>query len=96
MTVAGTGKCSADFLVTDATGKPLENAQVSYGKRHGFLGLQKTDFQVATDSFGRALFTGLPADPSLKFTVRSGGKSKTVADDSSTTCKNHLNVQMPK
>ncbi len=88
------GKCSAAFTVANGSGKPLSNAQVSLGIRHGFLALQKTQIQVATGNDGRARFTGLPADPKLKFEVRYKNHSKTVTDNSSASCDNHLDVKL--
>ena len=89
------GKCSAGFTVDDAAGKPLANAQLSVAIRHGFLRLQKTEVQIATNPEGEARFTGLPSDSGLKFTVRSGGQSKTITDNSSATCDNHFSVTLP-
>jgi serine/threonine protein kinase len=91
---AGMGKCSAAFTVADGAGKPLSNAQVSLGIRHGFLALQKTQIQVATGNDGRARFTGLPADPKLKFQVRYKNQSKTLTDNSSASCTNHFDVKL--
>ena len=89
------GKCSAAFVVNDAAGNPLDNAQLSLAIRHGFLGLQKTEVQIATNAEGEARFAGLPADSSLKFTVRSGGHVKSVADNSTAVCNNRFSVQLP-
>jgi serine/threonine protein kinase len=89
------GKCSATFTVSDTAGKPLTNAQVILGVRHGFLALQKTQIQVATGSDGQARFTNLPAEQSLKFKVQYMKHSKTVTDNSSATCDNHFDVKLP-
>jgi serine/threonine protein kinase len=88
------GICSATFAVADPAGKPLSNAQVSLGIRHGFLSLQKTQIQVATGSDGQARFTGLPKDSSLKFKVQYKNHSKTVTDNSSASCDNQFNIKL--
>jgi serine/threonine protein kinase len=95
MVDARMGKCSAGFTVDDATGKPVANAQLSVAIRHGFLRLQKTEVQIATNPQGEARFTGLPSDSGLKFTVRAGANAKTVADNSSSVCDTHFNVTLP-
>jgi hypothetical protein len=93
---AGVGACSADFLVRDASGAPLYNAQVGLTVHYGFLGLRKTEVQVGTNGDGRARVTGLPAKTKkpLAFTVRYKHWVKPVADEPAANCHARFDVRL--
>jgi hypothetical protein len=93
---ADIGACSAEFLVRDASGKPLYDAKVSLIVHSGFLGLRKTEVQVGTNSEGRARVTGLPAKSKkpLEFIVRYQHRAKTVTDDPGSNCGAQFDVRL--
>jgi hypothetical protein len=90
------GACSADFLVRDASGKPLYDAKVSVTVHYGFLGLRKTEVQVGTNGDGRARVTGLPAKSKkpLEFSVRYQHWAKSVTDDPASNCHAQFDIRL--
>jgi hypothetical protein len=93
---AGAGACSADFLVRDASGAALYDAQVSATIHYGFLGLHKIEVRVGTNGDGRARVTGLPAKTKkpLAFTVRSKHGVKSVTDEPAVNCHAQFDVRL--
>lgn len=93
---AGLGSCRADFIVKDASGKPIFDAKVSLTIKYGFMNKRKTQVEVGTNSDGKARVTGLPDLPKkpLEFFIRSGTVSTTVTDDPSTDCNAVFNVKL--
>jgi hypothetical protein len=95
MASAGLGPCTADFVVTDSSNKPLYNAKVHVALVHGFLNKRKQDLEVGTNSDGKARFEGLPdklKKKPLEFQVRFGAQTKSVTQDPETNCHASFNV----
>ena len=86
---AGLGACRADFTVKDGAGRPIYGAKINVSIKYGFLNKREIDLEDATNSDGKALFTGLPNFPKkpLDFTVSNGSASKTVTDDPFAICR---------
>ena len=57
---AGLGTCSADFTVTDATGKPVYLAVVHVKIRYGAMAMKRMDLEVSTNVEGKARVETLP------------------------------------
>jgi hypothetical protein len=93
---AGLGPCRADFTVKDGAGKPLYGAKINVAIKYGFLNKREIDLDDATNSEGKASFTGLPNFPKkpLDFVVTSGTVSKTITDDPSAICKATYDVAL--
>jgi len=95
MASAGLGPCTADFVVTEASSKPLYNAKIHLTFVYGFLNKRKQDLEVGTNSDGKARFEGLPdklKKKPLEFQVRSGAQTKSVTQDPETDCHASFNV----
>ena len=84
---ADRGPCSAEFHVTDLSGKPIYNATVRTTVRWG-LG-HKVELQVATNADGRARFIKLPADTKkpLQFQVSYQDQTISYSIDPATSCQ---------
>src|SRR6266581_1571852 len=93
---AGLGSCRADFIVKDASGKPIFNAKISTTIKYGFLNKRKSELEIGTNSDGKARVTGLPDLPKkpLEFSIKSGNVSTTITDDPSTDCNAVFNVTL--
>jgi hypothetical protein len=89
------GKCSADFTVKGADGKPVYNATIHVRVRYGALNVKRMDLEVGTNSEGKAGIKGLPdkARP-LTYDVEKDGKKGTVDQDLSKTCEAKLEVTL--
>jgi hypothetical protein len=94
---AGLGACQADFTVKDGSGKPIYGAKINVSIKYGFLNKREIDLEDATNSDGKALFTGLPNFPKnpLDFVVTNGAASKTITDDPSSICRAVFEVALP-
>lgn len=93
---AGLGACRADFTVKDGSGKPIYGAKINVSIKYGFLNKREIDLEDATNSDGKAAFTGLPNFPKkpLDFIVTNGTASKTITDDPSAICRAVLDVTL--
>lgn len=93
---AGLGACRADFTVEDGSGKPIYGAKINVSIKYGFLNKREIDLEDATNSDGKAAFTGLPNFPKkpLDFIVTNGSTSKTITDDPSAICRAVLDVTL--
>jgi hypothetical protein len=56
----GSGPCTAEFTVTDASGQPVYAVRLDMHLAYGFAGAHKLDLGVYTNSQGKARFTGIP------------------------------------
>ena len=81
------GACSADFTVTDASGKPIYDALIHVRLRYGPMALKRMDLEVGTDSDGKARIAGLPprARP-LVYDITKGTLTGTAGQDLVKTC----------
>ncbi len=57
---AGMGPCTADFIVVDASNKPVFDAKVHVKVKYGFMSKRDTDLEIGTNSDGKAHIEGLP------------------------------------
>jgi hypothetical protein len=91
---AGLGPCSADFIVTDDSGKPVYAAYVRVHIAYGFMNLHKFDLEVGTNSEGQARFIGLPQSSKQGFFFRAseGNREGSAFDDPSKTCKARFTI----
>jgi hypothetical protein len=84
----GAGPCSADFVVSDPSGKGVYDAKIGIQIKYGFMGLHKLDLTVGTNFEGKARVEGLPEQikGSAEFKISHGDQSKTAAYDPSSNC----------
>ena len=96
---AGLGPCTADFIVSDAAGKPIYNAKVHVKFKYGFMSKSDTELDVGTNSDGKARFEGLPTKlkkPPMEFTIQSGDANKSVTNDPMANCHPTFSVALGK
>src|SRR5258708_1175803 len=79
----GAGSCTADFVVSDSSGKGIYDAKIGIQIKYGFMVLHKLDLTVGTNYEGKARIEGLPEQIKglAEFKVRHGEQSKTVSYD---------------
>lgn len=84
----GAGPCSADFVVSDPSGKGVYDAKVGIQIKYGFMGLHKLDLTVGTNFEGKARVEGLPDQikGAAEFKISHGEQSKTVTYDPQSNC----------
>jgi hypothetical protein len=84
----GAGSCTADFVVTDSSGKGVYDAKIAIQIKYGFMGLRKLDLTIGTNFEGKARVEGLPEQfkGSAEFKVSHGDQSKTVPYDPQANC----------
>jgi hypothetical protein len=88
------GPCSANFTVTDSADKPLYDAKIHVTVLYGFMNKRKSDFEVGTNSDGKARIEGLPEKVKklLEFKIRHGGHNKSVMHDPANECQANFTV----
>src|SRR3982074_3904723 len=79
----GAGSCTADFVVSDSSGKGIYDAKIGIQIKYGFMGLHKLDLTVGTNYEGKARIEGLPEQikGGAEFKARHGEQSTTVSYD---------------
>jgi len=84
----GAGSCTADFVVSDSSGKGVYDAKIAIQIKYGFMGLRKLDLTIGTNFEGKARVEGLPEQfkGSAEFKVSHGDQSKTVPYDPQANC----------
>jgi hypothetical protein len=84
----GAGPCSADFAVSDPSGKGVYDAKIAIQIKYGFMGLHKLDLMVGTNFEGKARVEGLPEQikGSAEFKISHAEQNKTVAYDPTSDC----------
>ena len=89
------GKCSADFTVKDADGKPVYGASVHVKVRYGFAGVKRADLEVGTSSEGKARIEGLPdkARPMI-WEISKDDKKTEVMHDVADKCQTTFDVML--
>jgi hypothetical protein len=82
------GPCSADFVVSDPSGKGVYDAKIGIQIKYGFMGLHKLDLTVGTNFEGKARVEGLPEQikGATEFKISRGDQSKTVSYDPTSNC----------
>jgi hypothetical protein len=94
----GLGPCTADFVITDASGTPVYNAKVKVHIAYGFMNVRKLDLEVDTNVDGKARFTGLPdrLKHGIYFRASEGDRTGEAFDNPSETCKQQLVIVLRK
>src|SRR5512146_2048867 len=92
---ADLGTCSAEFHVTDMSGKGIYNAKVHTVIRYGFMSKRKLELDAGTNADGRARFVKLPNETKrpIQFTVTNGADKATRSYDPATDC--HAQYDIP-
>jgi hypothetical protein len=85
---AGAGSCTADFSVSDSSGKAIYDAKIRIQIRYRFMGLHKLDATVGTNFEGKARIEGLPEQirGTAEFKVSHGDESKSLPFDPLADC----------
>jgi len=84
----GAGSCTADFAVSDSSGKGIYDAKIRIQVRYGFMGLHRLDAIVGTNFEGKARIEGLPEriKGTAEFKVSHGDQSKSLPYDPVADC----------
>jgi len=84
----GAGTCSADFVVTDSSGKGIYDAKIRIQIGYRFMGLHKLDLTVGTNYEGKARIEGLPEQikKTAEFKISHGDQSKSLPFDPLSDC----------
>jgi hypothetical protein len=84
----GVGSCTADFTVSDSSGKAIYDAKIRIQIRYRFMGLHKLDATVGTNYEGKARIEGLPEQikGTAEFKVSHGDQSKSLPYDPLDDC----------
>ncbi len=84
----GAGSCTADFVVSDSSGKGVYDAKISIQIKYGFMGLRKLDLTVGTNFEGKARVEGLPEQikGSAEFKISHRDQSKSAPYDPQANC----------
>jgi hypothetical protein len=90
------GPCSADFVVSDPSGKGVYDAKIGIQIKYGFMGLHKLDLTVGTNFEGKARVEGLPEQikGSAEFKISHGDQSKNVSYDPTSECHSKHEVTL--
>jgi hypothetical protein len=85
---AGAGSCTADFAVTNLSGKGIYDAKIRIQLRYGFMGLHRLDATVGTNFDGKARIEGLPEKikGTAEFKISHGDQSKSLDYDPLADC----------
>jgi hypothetical protein len=92
----GAGSCSADFMVSDASGKGIYNAKIVIHLKYGFMGLHRLDATVSTNFDGKARVEGLPEriKNAGEFTISHGDQSKSLPYDPIAECQTRHEITL--
>jgi hypothetical protein len=92
------GPCSADFIITDASGAPVYAAKIKVHIAYRFGSFHKLDLEVSTNADGKARFTGLPdhLKRGLNFHASEGDRTGDSFDDPAATCKPQFTIALQK
>jgi hypothetical protein len=82
------GPCTADFVVSDSSGKGVYGAKIELRVQYGFMGFHKLDATINTNYEGKARFEGLPERirKTAEFRVSHGDQSKALPYDPVANC----------
>lgn len=96
---AGMGPCTAEFVVNDASQKPVFDAKIHTIVKYGFMSKRDTELELGTDSDGRAKIEGLPEKlkkPPMEFTIKKGDATQSVTNDPAANCHPTFTVTLGK
>ncbi len=96
---ASMGPCTADFIVNDASNKPVFDAKIHTIVKYGFMSKRDTELEIGTDSNGRARIEGLPdklKKPPMEFTISKGDANQSVTNDPAANCHPTFTVTLGK
>jgi hypothetical protein len=84
----GAGACTADFTVSDSSGKAIYDAKIRIQIKYGFMGLHKLDATVGTNYEGKARIEGLPEQikGTSEFKVTHADQRKSLPYDPAADC----------
>jgi hypothetical protein len=84
----GAGSCTADFVVTDPSGKGIYDAKIRIQIRYRFMGFHRLDASIGTNYEGKARIEGLPDQikGTAEFKVSHGDQSKSLPYDPLADC----------
>jgi hypothetical protein len=90
----GAGTCSADFVVTDPSGKGIYDAKIRILIQYRFMAFHKLDLTVGTNYEGKARIEGLPEQikKTAEFKISHGDLSKSLPFDPEDNCHPKLEV----
>jgi hypothetical protein len=92
---AGLGTCAADFVVSDASGKPVYQATIHARIRYGALSVKRMDVEVNTNEDGKARIEGLPSKAKpIVYDVEKNDAKGTAQQDVATGCLAALQVTL--
>jgi hypothetical protein len=93
---SGAGACTADFVVTDKSGKGVYDAKIRILIRYRFMGLHRLDASVATNYEGKARIEGLPEQikGTAEFNITHQDQSKSLPYDPVTDCHPRFEVTL--
>jgi hypothetical protein len=85
---AGAGPCTADFVVSDSSGRGVYDAKIRIQIRYRFMGLHNVDATVGTNYEGKARIEGLPEKikGTAEFKVSHGDQIKSLLYDPLADC----------
>lgn len=90
----GAGPCSADFVVTDASGKGIYNVKIEIEVRYGLFGAHHLGLMINTGAQGKARMQGLPfkikGAPEFKLSYEN--QNKLLTFDPLSDCQSHHDV----
>ena len=83
------GPCSADFVVSDASGKGIYDAKIGIQIQYGFMGRLKLDLNVGTNWEGKARIEGLPEKirRTAAFKVSHGNQTRLIPYNPQNNCR---------
>ena len=92
----GAGSCTADFVVSDSSGKGIYDAKIRIQIKYRFMGLHKLDLTVGTNYEGKARIEGLPEQikKTAEFTVSHGDQTKSLPYDPEVDCHSRHDVTL--
>ena len=82
------GPCSADFQVSDSSGRGVYGVKIRIQIKYGFMGFHRLDATVGTNVDGKARIEGLPEQIKGvgEFKVVRGDQSKSLPFDPGVDC----------
>lgn len=92
------GSCSADFVVSDASGKGIYDAKIGIQIQYGFMGRLKLDLNVGTNWEGKARIEGLPEKirRTAEFKVFHGNQTRLIPYNPQNNCRAQHQVTLGK
>jgi hypothetical protein len=92
---AGLGSCTVDFTVKNASGAPIQAAEIHVRIKYGAMGFKRMDLDLSTNADGKARIEGLPdkAKP-FSYDIQKDGRKAIVVHDVSKVCRATHEVEL--